>query len=187
MSKHTLILLFSALILTGAPAFAKKIAAPQTADAPTDPNKVAQTQALLMTATLKMNDALIAKLNGDAEKRLASLKAAIEAYDGIIADNPEHIVALHGRGLCKEEIATGEGAADLETVVTLTTAQITQNPTDAAAYHARAKALRSLKRFDAAISDYKRAIETYTPTGQELMDVRKKWEMDLKATEIEAR
>lgn len=141
----------------------------------------------LRTAAMKTAGALTAQLDGDEQKRLESLNAAIASYDAVLTIDPEHIPALKGRGVCKEEIQEGQGKSDLEKVVELSTAAIEKDKSSATAHHNRATALRSLKRFPEARADYQAAIALYKRSDNDLMDMKSKWEMDLKAMELEAK
>jgi len=135
-------------------------------------------QVLRQTAAMRMLDVMKAQLDGDRAKEKEAAVAAITAYDSLIEAVPEDLPARNARGIIKEQLGTGQGAGDLEFVVARASERITANAQDAPSYHARATALRSLKRFDAARADYQEAIR--------LQPENRKWGLDLRAMETEA-
>jgi len=139
-----------------------------------DPN----VQVLRQTAAMRMLDVMKAQLDGDRAKEEAAAAEAIKAYDTLIDAVPEDLSARNARGIIKEQLGTGQGAADLEFVVARASEKITANADDAQAYHARATARRSLKKFAEARADYQEAIR--------LQPDNRKWGLDLRAMETEA-
>jgi tetratricopeptide (TPR) repeat protein len=136
-------------------------------------------QVLRQTAAMRMLDVMKAQLDGDRAKEETAAAAAIKAYDDLIEAVPEDLSARNARGIIKEQLGAGQGAADLEYVVARASEKITANAQDAQAYHARATAQRSLKKFPEARADYQEAIR--------LQPDNRKWGLDLRAMETEAR
>ncbi len=142
---------------------------------------------LLSKATLLMAEALSMQAQGDFKQMEVKLQAAIEVYNQILQTSPDDIDSLNSRGLCKEILVKDSGKPDLERVIDLASEGIRVNPGDAKAFHSRAKAYRTLKQFDQARQDYQQAIKLYEPGPNEIIDLKKKWETDLRAMEIESR
>lgn len=134
-------------------------------------------QVLRQTATMRMLEIMKAQLDGDRAQEVAAAKAAIKAYDDLIEAVPEDLSARNARGIIKEQLGEGLGAADLEFVVARASEKIAVNAKDAQAYHARATAHRSLKKFTEARADYQEAIR--------LQPENRKWALDLRAMETE--
>lgn len=135
-------------------------------------------QVLRQTAAMRMMEVMKAQLDGDRAQEEAAAAAAIKAYDDLIEAVPEDLSARNARGIIKEQLGAGQGAADLEFVVARASEKITVNAEDAQAYHARATAQRSLKKFPEARADYQEAIR--------LQPENRKWALDLRAMETEA-
>ena len=140
----------------------------------------------MWTATKEMSNALMAQVEGNEEKRKESLNSAIFSYDAILKLNPDHVEALNGRGICKEEIKEDSGADDLQKAIDISTSIILNDSSNANAFHDRATAFRSLKKFDEARADYNKAIDLYKPDEKSLIDLKSKWKLDLRAMELEA-
>ncbi|MDP2205332.1 MAG: tetratricopeptide repeat protein [Alphaproteobacteria bacterium] len=143
-----------------------------------DPAYYASLQALRQTAALRMLDVMKAQLDGDRAKEEAAAVEAIKAYDALIAAVPDDLPAHNARGILKEQLGAGQGAADLEFVVARASVRILADAQDAESYHTRATALRSLKKFAEARADYQEAIR--------LQPDNRKWGLDLRAMETEA-
>lgn len=134
-------------------------------------------QVLRQTAAMRMLEVLKAQMDGDSAKEKEAIAAAIAAYDSLIDAAPYDLPAHNARGIIKEQMGEGLGAEDLEFVIAHASKRIAVNAQDASSYHARATALRSLKRFEAARADYQEAIR--------LQPDNRKWGLDLRAMETE--
>ena len=147
-----------------------------TATAPAPLSKEMQ---LMLQAAAKVTDVLMAQLDGNAEKTKNAATEAIELYNQVLAENPENVKAINARAAVQDIVANGQGTADYNKAIEISTASLSKNPNDADAYYNRATAYRGLKSYDKARADYEQAIK--------LNPQRTDWQTALKAMNVEAK
>ncbi len=132
----------------------------------------------MLQASSKAIEVLTAQLDGDRSKLEKAVSESVAIYDQIVAANPANIKALNGRGSVKEMLAAGNGAADYNKAVELTTAALAKNDQDGEMYFNRAVAYRGLTSYANARADYQKAIA--------LDPAKPHWALELKAMEATA-
>lgn len=134
---------------------------------------------ITLEASMKTMEAIAIGIKGDHKQEEILLNEALEIYNKGLDKEPENLHLLKGRGLVKDHMEEGSGDDDLNKVIDIATKKIEDDPKHAYSYYHRASAYRSLKKFDKARDDYKKAIE--------LRPDKENWPIDLKAMELQAK
>jgi hypothetical protein len=182
MSKHTLALTTTYLLLTGFSVHAETTIVPApTPIAPTvtaapvakssDQIQDAAEAMKLLPTQLQMMQIAFSMLGGDAAKSQALAQSALTDVNKVLAENPQSLAGLQTRCALKNMMEKDTGSPDCEQGVIAASARITKYPTNPDYYEQRANLHDTLGHNADALADLTKARELTTdPKEQAKLD-----------------